>query len=229
MTRGGGGQREASGWWTTQQEEGGGCKKSGWQAMQGDWAANDTTRGGGRGHFTTQQEARVDDAGQSDKARVDNAGQLDGGRLKEGRGVENPTWRQMSRQAKGSRRPNVAADDMTIDNGRAAVAKMAFNFAVVCNPLATFAYTCSVVCWLLHCTLLLLLFASVCHLLLPCYLCCSLLCCWLVVVLRAAAHHLHFCCCLLCPCTIPSQLSSLQPSLSPLPTLLPPPLPPKQP
>jgi hypothetical protein len=54
---------------------------SGWWGMQGNQAANDTTRGWGQrtlckvmGWWTTQKEARVDDAGQSDKAGVDNAG-----------------------------------------------------------------------------------------------------------------------------------------------------------
>jgi hypothetical protein len=152
------------------------------------------------GWWMTQQEARVDDAGQLDKAGVVNVGQSDGGQIKESRsGVGDPTRWWTTRQVEGIRGPNTAADDTTINNGKAAVAKMAFNFAVACIPLATFADPCSVVHWLLRCALLLLLFASMHHSLLPHYLCRSPLCCWLVVALHATAHPLHFCCHLLHP------------------------------
>ncbi len=200
--------RQAGGGQCDKREEGE-RETSGWRAIQGDRAANNTTRGGGQrtlckamGRWTTQREARVDDAGRSDKTGVDDAGRSDGGQLKERRGVEDPTRRRTTRQAEGSRGPNAGADDTTIDNGKAAVAKMAFNFAVACITLATFTDPCSVVHWLLHRAPLLLLFASVRHSLLPRYLCHSPRCCWLVVVLRAATHPLHFCCPLLHPCNL---------------------------
>ncbi len=56
--------------------------------------------------------------GQSDKAGVDNAGRLDGSRHKERIGVEDPTQPRTTHQEEGSRGPNAAADDTTINNGK---------------------------------------------------------------------------------------------------------------
>ncbi len=111
---------------------------------------------------------------------MDDAWRSNGGQHKERREVEDLTQGRTTHQEEGSRRPSTAADDTTFDNGKVMAAKMAFNFAVVFIPLAISADPCSVVDWLLHCTPLLLLFALVRHLLLPCYLCRSPLCCWLV-------------------------------------------------
>ncbi len=86
----GGGQRD--------KREEGEHETSRWQAIKGDWAANNMTRGGGRrtlckamGQWVTQREARGDNAGQLDKAGVDDARRSDGGQHKERRGVEDPT------------------------------------------------------------------------------------------------------------------------------------------
>jgi hypothetical protein len=110
-------------------------------------------------------------------------------------------WRT-TRQEEGSRGSNAAADDTTINYGKVTILKVAYNVAVACISLAMFAKPCSVIGWLLHCALLLLLFDSVRHLLLPCYICHSPLCCLLVVVMRAAAPSLNFCCCLLLLCSL---------------------------
>jgi hypothetical protein len=87
----------------------------------------------------------------------------------------------------GSRGPNVAVDDTTIDNGMVMVAKMVYNFTVACIPLATFADPCSVISWLLHWMPLFLLFASVCFSLAtfepPCFVIGWLLCCALLLLL----------------------------------------------
>jgi hypothetical protein len=66
--------------------EEGECETSRWRAMQGNQSANNTTREGGwrtlckvMGQWTTEREAQVDDAGQSEEVGVDDVGQSDGG------------------------------------------------------------------------------------------------------------------------------------------------------
>jgi hypothetical protein len=72
--------RQVSGGQCNKREEGE-HETSRLQMMQCNWAANDTTRGGGQrtlckvmGWWRTQREVRVDNAGKSNKAGVDNAG-----------------------------------------------------------------------------------------------------------------------------------------------------------
>ncbi len=211
------GWHDERGWLTTQGKHaadngtrGRGGNMRQWAAGNAMWLVDKwhNKRGGGKrtlckvmGWWIKQWEARVDDGGQLDKARVNNSWQPDSEQHDKRRGVEDPTRWSTTRQEEGSREPNAAADDTTINCGRMRVAKMTFNFAIACIiPCAIFDDPCSVVEWLLHHTLLLLLSASMCHLLLPHYLCRSPLCCWLVVVLHAAAPPLYFCCCLIPIC-----------------------------
>ncbi len=89
---------------------------------------------------------------------------------------------QMTHQEEGGREPNATADETTIDNSKVSVAKMEFNFAVACIPLATFADPCSVVGWLLHHPPLLLLFVlcttcfSLTNFAIPCFVVGWMLC-----------------------------------------------------
>jgi hypothetical protein len=101
--------------------------------------ANNTTRGGERrtlskamGRWTTQQEARRDNAGQLDEAGVDDAGQLDSGQHKQRRGVEDLTGGGPNtvadvtlRGREQSTQRNAVADDKTINDSQVTVAKMA--------------------------------------------------------------------------------------------------------